>query len=392
MSPFCVYGNRKYFFSILKGYGNRCLKKDCKCRVEWKFLTKRIDTLKKAQNKRRNTFIEKYGVENPSQYEQFQNSKIASNLKKFGCKWGTQHYSVKNKAKETNQKQYGVSYILQIPSVRDALKKYRNNNLDDILTKTKKTNLEKYGAEYLMQSSEFREKIQKLNLKKYGVAWTTQTELMKKKSQETCLLKYGHKNPMQSDIIKDRCIKNEITRSGVEWPSQRVLTTENYNILKNPKLLQEEINLFGVPLLAKEMNISHRTIYLAVKKLNLILSTSNSYENEISIWLDKHNINYVRNDRTQIKPKELDFYFPEHNVAIEFQGTYWHMDPTIFEAHDYNVLTHKTAKEHWDMDNTKIVQCAKKGVTLIQIWEEDWNNNKDDIKENILLTIAKTVG
>lgn len=71
-------------------------------------------------------------------------------------------------------------------------------------------------------------------------------------------------------------------------------------------------------------------------------------------------------------------------MAIEFQGTYWHMDNRIYEAIDYNKSTHMTAEETWKRDEVKANIYLENGIDLITIWESDWNDNKEVIKEQIL--------
>lgn len=85
--------------------------------------------------------------------------------------------------------------------------------------------------------------------------------------------------------------------------------------------------------------------------------SSSSFENEIATILP----NYIKNDYSILKNKELDFYIPEYNLAIECNGSYWHS--TKF-------------KDKWYHLN-KTIKCLEKGIKLIQIFEDEWYNNKD---------------
>ena len=73
----------------------------------------------------------------------------------------------------------------------------------------------------------------------------------------------------------------------------------------------------------------------------------------------------IRNNRTIIKPQELDLYYPEKKTAIEFNGDYFHSNKFKPDNYHYN----------------KFIQCRHKGVTLVSIFESEWNTNKDTIKE-----------
>ncbi len=72
-------------------------------------------------------------------------------------------------------------------------------------------------------------------------------------------------------------------------------------------------------------------------------------------------------DRTLIAPLELDILIQEKNIAIEFNGTYWHSD----KVKDKNY--HKNKSE----------ACARKGIRLIHINQTDWGTRREQI-ENML--------
>lgn len=73
-------------------------------------------------------------------------------------------------------------------------------------------------------------------------------------------------------------------------------------------------------------------------------------------------------DRTLIKPYELDIAIPEIKLAIEFNGIWYHS----IEAGTplgYHLI--------------KTDRCEQLGYRLIHIWEDEWNNSKDEIKERL---------
>ena len=71
----------------------------------------------------------------------------------------------------------------------------------------------------------------------------------------------------------------------------------------------------------------------------------------------------IENSRSIIQPLELDLYYPEKNVAIEFNGNYWH---------DEN---HKPKDYHFN----KFKLCKDKNIRLVSIYESDWYNKRDSI-------------
>jgi hypothetical protein len=71
------------------------------------------------------------------------------------------------------------------------------------------------------------------------------------------------------------------------------------------------------------------------------------------------------NDRTIIRPREIDIYLPEINVAFEYNGLYWHSAEKL-----HNNLYHQM----------KMKMCLEKGVTLYQFFEDEWLYKPDAVK------------
>lgn len=91
-------------------------------------------------------------------------------------------------------------------------------------------------------------------------------------------------------------------------------------------------------------------------------------EKEIAEFLEQYSFTVKRNDRKVLKGLkglELDFYIPEKNIAIEFNGLYWHTE-----------ARGKDKSYHYN----KWVECRNRGIQLIQIWEDDWNRNPEIVK------------
>lgn len=96
-----------------------------------------------TKQRRENSLIEHYGVNNPSKSEEIKKKKEDTCLKNFGTKNPMQSEENKNKAKNTNLLKYGNEF----PSKTQEVKQ-----------KSIKTCIEKYGVEYTSQVKETREK------------------------------------------------------------------------------------------------------------------------------------------------------------------------------------------------------------------------------------------
>jgi len=84
----------------------------------------------------------------------------------------------------------------------------------------------------------------------------------------------------------------------------------------------------------------------------------------------------IYNDRTQIYPKELDLYFPDHNLAIEVCGLYWHSDTANGVERNY----------HYE----KMMRCYTKGIRLITIFEDELCNNFGVVTSRIRQALGAT--
>ena len=115
-----------------------------------KNLTEKYYCVKCSKTKTKETFLNKYGVENASQVREIQDKKIETSLRNWGTEYGTQNKIVQEKAKKTNLEKYGVEYTFQSKNVKD---------------KIKETCLERYGVNHHMQDSKIFKQAQKSSCK-----------------------------------------------------------------------------------------------------------------------------------------------------------------------------------------------------------------------------------
>lgn len=103
------------------------------------------------------------------------------------------------------------------------------------------------------------------------------------------------------------------------------------------------------------------------------IGTGSSIENDVTNYIKSiYKGTIIKRDRTVLNGKELDIYIPEFKLAIEVNGSYWHS--TIF----------KDSRYHQD----KTIDCAKKGIRLIHIFEYEWEDDEKREKIISILTSA----
>ena len=90
------------------------------------------------------------------------------------------------------------------------------------------------------------------------------------------------------------------------------------------------------------------------------------------------NIKIYLNIRDKIKPKELDLYLPEYNLALEYCGIYWHSDK----------VSERSKKAHV----VKAAVCRENDINLITIFEDDWLYKKQQLLDVIFRNINTLQG
>ena len=108
-------------------------------------------------------------------------------------------------------------------------------------------------------------------------------------------------------------------------------------------------------------------------KMNLAMDGRNDIfqskaEIEIIKMLKDNGLDCGKN-RSILNGKELDIYIPSKNVAIEYNGNKWHSE----------FFGHKDRHYHID----KLNGCNKKGISLIQIFEDEYELNKELVIDKI---------
>ena len=76
--------------------------------------------------------------------------------------------------------------------------------------------------------------------------------------------------------------------------------------------------------------------------------------------------------RDVISPKELDIFVPSTNVAVEYNGLYWHSE-------DYAGTQHMRNK--WEL-------TTKLGTRLINVFEDEWMLKTDIVKRSIVAALG----
>jgi hypothetical protein len=228
----------------------------------------------------------------------------------------------------------------------------------DFLSKQRKTKLERYNDENYNNSR----KMINTKLKIYG----SENYCNHNKYVETCKEKYGVEN-----FSKTKEFKNIMDER-----FQKLYL--NVNIIK---ILKNKIEI-KCDICNKISEIEKHLLYGRIKHDQIICplcnpigqSQKSGYEIKISEFLDELFIKHISSDRKTLTKQELDIIVPEFNLAIEFDGVYWHNE--LFLPFDYHLK--------------KTIECQEKNIELIHIFEDEWVNKKEIVQSIIKNRLQKT--
>jgi sarcosine oxidase delta subunit len=128
---------------------------------------------------------------------------------------------------------------------------------------------------------------------------------------------------------------------------------------------------------ARYFNCSSDTIRKRLIKFNIKINEhpfhSSNKEKEVYNFIkDNYFGKIIRGDRQILEGKEIDIYLPDKNIAIEFNGLYWHSEKNGIGK-----------KYHLNKTN----RCLEKNIRLIHLFSDEWNNRKEIVKSKILYLI-----
>lgn len=299
-----------------------------------------------------------------------------NNLKKYGVENVMQNEDHKKKFKESMIKKYGVAHALQNKDLR---KKATKSLIDgggvgasNVKTKEKMkaTNIKKYGVANTGGIPSFIEKRQNTMEEKYGFRHALQNPQSQKKRRKTCNERFGADHHMQSDEfvkkMKFDFIQNKLDK--ILFRVKPLFDPTDYSHVSNS--MRWECVTCGHQF---EDHLNNGQIPRCLECFPLINKGFSKVEQEL-VEILQSDFELETNDRKILNGKELDILIPSENVAIEFNGIYWHSE-----------LFGKNKKYHLD----KTVKCSEKGIQLIHVFETEWMEQQEIILSIIRSKLGK---
>lgn len=247
----------------------------------------------------------------------------------------------------------------------------------ELQEKKKKISLEKYGVENPHKNKDVINKTKNTNIKKYGGAAPTCSGDVREKIRLSYLKKTGYDNPSKNPDVQEKKIETFKIKYGTPNSSQQNFSEKTKSILLSKESFKQYLmskKKFSVCEIAEDLSVSESTIYKTAHKFNIFdllpVCISNG-EVEVKSFIESLGVKTLKTRTVLESRKELDIYCPDNNIAIEYNGLYWHSDICIqSRLYHYN----------------KSKECEEKGIRLIHIYEDEWN---DPVKKEILKSLIK---
>ena len=158
---------------------------------------KRSETVKKfsenkkqsIRNKRKQTNMERYGVEAPSTLPNMVEKRRQTNLQRYGDVNSSKNIEVQQRRKQTNLERYGFENAFSNPKIRE---------------KQKQTNMKKYGVENVWHLEQTQHKRFEKMKENHGVEYVLQSSEINKSMHDTMEKRHGARHALQTEIFSEK--------------------------------------------------------------------------------------------------------------------------------------------------------------------------------------------
>lgn len=305
------------------------------------------------QRNREKNFLEKHGVMNPSCLKEVVEKRRETNLERYGYINSSMNPEIKSKTQKTMNERFGGNAPICSK---------------EILEKVKRTNIERYGAEWSWQTKEGKEHREQICLEKYGVRNLASLPEIQQKARLSKLKKYGRSNVGQFGTeehlkaIKEKYGVDHISKNEEIKCKTRTTNLERYgveNTFQLPEIQQKAREAFfkkyGTQNICdveefrekankgrakwrqsqeyKEKRIEMTKHCWETRKKNGTCNTSRD-EKRIFELLKQKFLEIKREYKSEVYPFHCDFYIPEKDLYIEYQGFWTHLNEPFIGTED----------------------------------------------------------
>lgn len=346
-----------------------------------KYGTKHTIAMAETREKIEETTIRNYGVKSVLCDKSVREGGMT---KKYGKAYPQQVHLIREKTKETIKEHYGKDYYFQTDEFKERVKqqimdKYGVDNIAKVpetINKIKSSIKEHYGEQYTFaaQVPEIQEKIVKTNMKRYGTERPTQNDSIKEKIEKTNIKNYGVKTIFLKDGFRE--YTNNVMMERYGTTNTNVIHVRHRENMTREFWLNNFIDPrgggFDTIKCATYHGISNSCVQVYLDKFNITMrhKSGSVHEADIINYIKSLGVkNIKKSNRAVIKPRELDIFLPDYNIAIEYDGLMYHSQGRYTQGKIQNISL--------NYHLSKMQQCKKLGIQLFHIFENEWLNNPE---------------
>ncbi len=349
--PKCLCcGKSVRFISVFKGYVKFC-SNQCSGKYK-KTLSKEEKDL--ITNKRKESVRNLYGVDNVAKSSDIKNKTKNTNIGKYGAVTPLLNENIKKKRDETFLEKWGGHPLSNGDKIKERSFTRKNTMAEKWLTSVAEK-LDNYDiCEYDIDNRMVKIKCKNCSFEHFYSYDTIKQRRDYKNLCYKCFPLYSSKpNKNRKIIEKYNNLNNDINVISYDKSSLTCThLSKNHDFIINIKNFYDRF----------KDNIEICTVCYPLS------DNSSIKETEVVNFLKEIGVDFICGDREVLNGKELDIYIPSHNLAIEFNGLYWHSE--------------KFKDKNYHLD--KSIKCQERGVHLLHIWEDEWVFKKDIIKSIII--------
>lgn len=245
------------------------------------------------------------------------------------------------------------------------------------------TSRKKYNTDFPNQN----ENVKKLISENSNFSEEQKQEINKKR-KKTLRKNYGVENPMHHNELKNKQMKSiSENKERISSSKRKAHMLKKYNMVRDriPDTIKI-INLYPnnknySDFLCTECNVEFKaktynkcTSIKCLKCHPNYVHISNGEKEVLEYIKSIYSGEIISNNRNIISPLELDIFIPEYNIAIEYNGSYYHSD--IFRDKSYHQYKQQL--------------CSDKGIKLISIFDYMWENDKELFKKKLKYDLSKS--
>jgi hypothetical protein len=305
-----------------------------------------------AQQKRKNTFMANYGVDNPRKSPTIKDAIIRTKRDKYG----EDLHIITSKIKKTNNDRYGMDWYM---------------GTSDFFEKSISTLLDKYGVTNPSKSPSIVAKRLQTNMDRYGVPHYSMSNMWNNQVRDTCMKRYGVDHYSKTTSYKEGITSTHLSRYGRHFTQMHIPDDVLSQLNDSVWLIQQHHDLQkSVVDISNELGVSWSIVDNRLKIFSIkhkLYYTSAPEKSIVEFLQSCQNSPIILRDKTIIG-KELDIFVPTYNLAIEVNGVFWHSE-----------LNGKFRTYHLH----KTLLCNEKGLKLLHITDNQWYQQRP-IVESII--------